>query len=514
MKRNDLNNNLIDKEKEKLPKKTMSDSGESKKIWTCEACSLSTTTKFTFERHCSSKKCRANHGEVVAKKEKKPTKKELAALAAAEVAAAELAAKLAAEQAAQVARELAEAEQAAKLATEQAARDAELAAIRAQLEQEKEINRLREIAQVAAALEASKTPMDRRRESWAAASALTASKKASDKQIEKAQTLAYKTERDALRAAALANDQALKAAAKLIAADKKNLILLEKKEEKLEAKVGTDLEKATQRLQKYIASVCDQEEKDIENMSNAPNSLLAYASSVHRISHYKSAYYGYISQEFKELMILAQQRAMKCITDELAEMDADPNPERDFITRYTINIDTIRGKKQLSRISDFHESFLPKPWRAAFVKPDCLLKKYNFYYNRVKYLFFYDPSTMLVYDEQVTTELGRIGRRDEPLIVFSCNIAKFLGVPPEKNQVRAAYVEPEEPVELYVEEADEPEEPAEELAEEPAVELAEEPAVELADEVPVEEQVNTLPDLAVEKSADSSAFGCFGKGMY
>ncbi len=55
---------------------------EMTKLFNCETCELDFTSKFNLSRHCSTKKCREKHGEMIIKKEKKQTKKEIALQAA------------------------------------------------------------------------------------------------------------------------------------------------------------------------------------------------------------------------------------------------------------------------------------------------------------------------------------------------------------------------------------------------------------------------------------------------
>ncbi len=89
----------------------------------CELCNYETDTKCNFIRHCSSKSHRVNCGEVIAPKEKKITKKELAL----QQAALEVAAKVAAELAAKEALEQATRDEAARVLAEKVALDERMA---------------------------------------------------------------------------------------------------------------------------------------------------------------------------------------------------------------------------------------------------------------------------------------------------------------------------------------------------------------------------------------------------
>jgi len=263
-----------------------------------------------------------------------------------------------------------------------------------------EMTRLREI-------EASKTPMERRREGWALATEKTLEKKEIKKEQDKAVTMAFRQEREATRAAALAIENEKKAEAKVIARglkeDKVKLEKLEKKEEKVE----NNLAKANENFKKYIFSVCSEETADMAKMHNAPHSLLQYICSPHRISNYTSPYYGYVPDEYKKTIKIAREQALKTIHDE-----ASDNIER--MLDPTIVFDTLRGKQHLKRMSEFHESIKAKVW----LPPMQILKYHVFSLNGLDYDCFYDTSTMKVYDYGVTTQIGFLN--DKKDITFCC----------------------------------------------------------------------------------------------
>jgi hypothetical protein len=361
----------------------------------CIPCSYSTETKSNFIRHCSSKACRVNRGETIEPKEKKPTKKELAVQAALEQAALELAAKEAAELAAKEAAEQATRDDAERLLAEKVARDEHMANVIANLEAAREVIRLRDI-------EASKSPMDKRREGWAAATEKTLEKKEIKKEQDRAVTLAFRMEREAARAAALAIENTKKAEAKVIARGLKEDKAKLDKLEHIEEKVGDKLVKGNENFKKYVFDVCSQESGDMSKMHNAPHSLLQYISSPHRISHHLSPYYGYVPNEYKQTIKVAREQALKTIHDE-----ASDNIER--ILDPTIVFDTLRGKQHLRRISEFHESIKPKPW----LPPMHILKYYVFWFNGLQYDCYYDRDTMKVYDYGVTAQIGFFNENKE-----------------------------------------------------------------------------------------------------
>jgi hypothetical protein len=109
-----------------------------------------------------------------------------------------------------------------------------------------------------------------------------------------------------------------------------------------------------------------------------------------------------VSDEFKQSVKVAREQALKTIHDEAA----------DDISRALdapIIFDTVRGKKHLTRPSDFHESIKAKHW----LPPMQILKYHVFSFNGLQYDCYYDTSTMKVYDYAVTTQIGILNDKKE-----------------------------------------------------------------------------------------------------
>ena len=99
---------------------------------------------------------------------------------------------------------------------------------------------------------------------------------------------------------------------------------------------------------------------------------------------------------------------------------------------------------------------------------------------------------MKVYDEEVKTELGHFQADG---IVFTCNIAAFLGVETEVFQPSASYQDPveldvEEPVEEQIQEEIQP---VEEQEIQPVIQEAIQPAMYQADHEPELNSIATIP---------------------
>jgi len=353
---------------------------------------------------------RIKHNIDVPVKEKKPSKKELALAQA----ALDLAAKVAAELAAKEAIEQATRDAAAKLLADQIARDEEIAKLHAQLAQEQELNRLRVKEQLAIAAELAKTPMERRREGWAAASKLTLQKNETEKVIRTDQKLESRERIAAQKAQALLIENDKKRTAKVLAAEVKEeklkVLKAEQREVKLEERIENTLEKAIDKHQKYVSSVCEQEIKDFDRLLDAPHTLENYLQSPERIAHYKSPHYGYLSKDFIEAFNEAKESAMQGIRNEVMS-DAE-------VTGSKVVIATLRGKNQLIHPSKFHASIKVRPW----IPSD--LKYHVFEYKDTPYECYYDWKTMRVYDFEQTIEIGYFNISHD--IVFTASVSVLL----------------------------------------------------------------------------------------
>jgi len=336
-------------------------------ILTCETCKYKTALKTNFTRHCSS------NAHLTACNlplpPKKPTKRErdaedqrlreLEAKEAARIELLRLGDELRLQEAASVAFHLAEN---ARLAEEL---------------------RLRDVA-IAIAAELAKPKCQIRKELWEkqAAAKLIA------KELDRADRTAYREKREATRAIAR----------------------LQSKEDK---KVQF-LEKCKVQLREYVLEVCSEEQRDIQKMEEAPNTLLAYSNCSLRIGHYLSAYHGYVPESHIALMQKASKYAMESVVRDALSSRVPGEALADF--------DTERGKKHLTRLSEFHSTFKPKPW----LPPAHMLKFMNFEYEGGTYNAFYSYDTRRVYDYDVTIEIGRYNENYELIFAMGMPTAEVL----------------------------------------------------------------------------------------
>jgi hypothetical protein len=230
--------------------------------------------------------------------------------------------------------------------------------------------KLRDTA-IALAAELAKPKCQIRKELWEkqAAAKLVA------KEQERADRIAYREKREATRAIAR---------------------LQSKEHKKIEF-----LEKCKIQLRDYVLDVCAEEVRDIQKMEAAPNTLIAYSNCSLRIGHYLSAYHGYVPEAHIALMHQASKNAMESIVRDALSSRVPGEA--------LANFDTERGKKHLTRLSEFHSTFKPKPW----LPPAHLLKFMTFEYEGGTYNGFYSYDTLRVYDYDVTIEIGRYNENYE-----------------------------------------------------------------------------------------------------
>jgi len=326
---------------------------KSAEIFRCKPCEYESGTKTNFTRHCCSiahlTKCD------LPLPAKKPTKKVRDALAAAEAAVAAEAAHQV--ELARVAGELRVCQEAAA-----ALHVAELARLAEEL-------RLRE-AELALAAELAKPKHVVRKEMWAHQAAA----KLEAKELERTDRAAYREKREADRAVERLRQKELK---------------------KVEY-----LEKCKTRLAEYVISVCAEEVRDVQKMAGAPTTLIDYLDNPERLGNYLSPYFGYTPESHRALM-------RKLSTDAANQFALQAQGYGG--AGVLVDFGTERGKQKLTRLTDFHSTFRPKPWM-----PERENLRYTcFYFEGVSYGAYYDSTTMRVYDFDVTIEIGRYDERHE-----------------------------------------------------------------------------------------------------
>ena len=320
----------------------------------CVPCGYESPIKCNFIRHISSKShCKKCEIPIP---EKTVSKKQAALLLAAE----------------QAAKKLAEEQAVVLLAAQQAA--AIVAA------QEAELNRVK-----AEAIQAARPKCEMKREREIAAQQA----KVADKAGERAAVMAYRINRDKLKAEEKLASDLLKAQARILKVETKEATAKIEKEEDRIARIAGKLEKAKLDLTTYIQRVCDEEVRDVTTFSHAPMTLMLYIGDIHRIGYYLSQYYALVPHDHILFMNKAHADASKKLADQGHEGCAIDD------------IDTVRGKKHLKRITDFHETFVPRPFMPSrsqlkFIVDDATLLQ-----------CFLDESTGRVYDYDVRFCIGK-----------------------------------------------------------------------------------------------------------
>ena len=332
------------------PSKKAPKSAES---FNCQPCEYQTALKPNFVRHCCSiahlTKCN------LPLPPKKPTKKVRDALAAAEAA---------------VAAEAAHQAELARVAEELRQREAEARALHAaELGRLEEELRLRDEERAIAA-ELAKPKSQIRKELWA----LQAAAKLAAKELERTDKAAFREKREISRAVER---------------------LQHKEDKKLEF-----FEKCKTQLADYVNAVCAEEVRDVQKMVNAPYTLSDYISSHRRVSDYRSPYYGYTPESHRAVMRkMGDEAAEKCAAEAIGSAGSS----------VIVEFETERGKKTLTRLTDFHSTFKPRPWLPEKEN----LRYTQFSFEGASYGAFFSPDTLRVYDYEVSIEIGRYDARHD-----------------------------------------------------------------------------------------------------
>ena len=328
----------------------------------CVTCAYQTTIKQNYTRHLSSiAHCKAC---ALPLPPKKATKKETAI-------------KLAAEQAAAV--QLAVQQAALKFAADQAE------AQRLQEVHELELTRVRAEA-AAAAAEAIRPKCELKKEREAE----RAKAKALDKAAEREALQAYRIQRDNKRAEEKQVNDVLKAAAKIDARADREAQAREREAELAADRVIFKLTKAKLEMTQYIEHVCEEERKDVESFSAAPMTLMQYACDAHRITNYACAYY--------QLVPLSHLKFMTDATTRANEMLIESGHTGSCVLDKPI---TLRGGQHLKRVTDFHPSFLPRPFMPSRYQMKYIVDE------ATDLQCFLDESTGRVYDYNVKFCIGK-----------------------------------------------------------------------------------------------------------